>query len=103
MRPVLLAVAHGSRDPAAQACTAALASHVRRMATGAKVRTAFVQHANPSLGSALAGVAAEADAGLVTIVPLLLSSGYHLSTDIAGTAAAAGVAVAGPLGPDPRL
>jgi sirohydrochlorin ferrochelatase len=103
MRPVLLAVAHGSRDPSAQACIGALASHVRRAAGGATVRTAFVQHANPSLGTALAGVAAEADAGPVTIVPLLLSSGYHLSTDIAGAAAAAGVAVAGPLGPDPRL
>ena len=103
MRPVLLAVAHGSRDPSAQACVGALAHRVRRVAGRARVRTAYVQNAAPSLDSALRGLRAEADAGLVTIVPLLLSSGYHLSTDIAGAAAAAGVAVAGPLGPDPRL
>jgi sirohydrochlorin ferrochelatase len=103
VRPVLLAVAHGSRDPAAQACVRALAGHVRRLPGAPRVRTAFVQNAAPSLDGALRGLRAEADTGLVTIVPLLLSSGYHLSTDIAGAAAAAGVAVAGPLGPDPRL
>jgi sirohydrochlorin ferrochelatase len=103
MRPVLLAVAHGSRDPSAQACVRALAGRVRRVAGGPRVRTAFVQNASPSLDSALAGLRAEADAGLVTIVPLLLSSGYHLSTDIAGAAGKAGVGVTGPLGPDPRL
>ncbi len=37
------------------------------------------------------------------MVPLLLSSGYHLSYDIAAAARAAGVPVAPPLGPDPRL
>jgi sirohydrochlorin ferrochelatase len=100
---VLLAVAHGSRDPAARRCVRTLARRVRRVAAGADVRTAFVQHARPSLATALAGLTAEADAGLVTIVPLLLSSGYHLSTDIAGAAQAAGVTVAAPLGPDPRL
>jgi sirohydrochlorin ferrochelatase len=103
VRPVLLAVAHGSRDPAAQAGVRALAGHVRRLPGAPRVRAAFVQNAAPSLGDALRGLRAEADAGLVTIVPLLLSSGYHLSTDIAGAAAAAGVAVAGALGPDPRL
>src|SRR5262249_61339533 len=34
---------------------------------------------------------------------LLMSSGYHLSSDLAGAARAAGVPVARPLGPDPRL
>jgi sirohydrochlorin ferrochelatase len=37
------------------------------------------------------------------IVPLLLSNGYHLATDIAGAASAAGARVAGPLGPDTLL
>ena len=37
------------------------------------------------------------------IVPLLLSTGYHLATDIAGAASAAGARVAGPLGPDTLL
>lgn len=100
---MLLAVAHGSRDPAARRRIGELAGQMRRMAGGVGVRTAFVQHAGPLLGPALREAVADAGAGGVTVVPLLLSSGYHLSTDIAGAAAAAGVAVAGPLGPDPRL
>jgi sirohydrochlorin ferrochelatase len=103
VRPVLLAVAHGSRDPAAPRCIRGLAGQVRRLAGDVRVRTAFVQHADPLLGTALADATAEAGADGVTIVPLLLSTGYHLSTDIAGAAEAAAVAVAGPLGPDRRL
>jgi sirohydrochlorin ferrochelatase len=104
--PVLLAVAHGSRDPAAQECVLSLTSHVARLADGIRVRTAFVQHANPSLATALAGAMTEAgtDGGSKpTIVPLLLSGGYHLSYDITAAARTAGVPVARPLGPDPRL
>jgi sirohydrochlorin ferrochelatase len=37
------------------------------------------------------------------IVPLLLSTGYHLTADITGAAATAGARVAGPLGPDELL
>ncbi len=37
------------------------------------------------------------------IVPLLLSTGYHLTTDMAGAARAAGARLADPLGPDPLL
>ena len=37
------------------------------------------------------------------MVPLLLSTGYHLTADIRGAARAAGAPVADPLGPDPRL
>jgi len=68
---------------------------------------AFVQHAEPSLADAL-----DATGPDVVIVPLLLSSGYHLTTDIAGAATTAGTArirdgiaprVAGPLGPDPLM
>jgi sirohydrochlorin ferrochelatase len=102
-RPVLLAVAHGSREAAAGQRVRDLTRRVQRLAAGTRVRMAFVQHAEPLLAPALRDAAAEAGAGGVTIVPLLLSSGYHLSTDIAGAAEAAGVAVTGPLGPDPRL
>jgi sirohydrochlorin ferrochelatase len=101
--PVLLAVAHGSRDPAARACVGALASGVRAVAGGVGVRAAFVQHARPLLAEALAGAVTEVGAGRVIIVPLLLSTGYHLTVDIAEAAVRAGVPVAGPLGPDARL
>ncbi len=98
-RPVLLAVAHGSRDPAARRTVSALAARAGRLVPGLEVRTAFVQNAEPSVAQVLTGTAG---AGVV-IVPLLLSAGYHLSTDIAGPAKRAGVPVAGPLGPDPGL
>jgi sirohydrochlorin ferrochelatase len=106
MSPVLVAVAHGSRDPAAQECVLSLTGRVARLAGGVRVRTAFVQHAEPSLATALAGATAEAGAAGAdgpVVVPLLLSGGYHLSYDITTAARAAAVPVARPLGPDPRL
>jgi sirohydrochlorin ferrochelatase len=101
--PALLAVAHGSRDPAAKECVLSLTGRVARLAGGTRVDTAFVQHEKPSLATALAGATAEAGADGAIIVPLLLSGGYHLSYDIGVAARAAGVPVAPPLGPDPRL
>jgi sirohydrochlorin ferrochelatase len=98
-RPVLLAVAHGSRDPAAQQTVLSLAGRAGGLAPGIEVRTAFVQHAGPSLAGALAAAGGRP----VTVVPLLLSAGYHLGTDIGGAAGRAGVPVAAPLGPDPGL
>ena len=103
MSRVLLAVAHGSRDPAAQQCVLSLTSRVARSADGVTVRTAFVQNAQPSLADGMDDAATLAGADGVVVVPLLLSSGYHLSSDIAGAARAAGVPVARPLGPDARL
>lgn len=93
-RPALVAVAHGSSHPAAAETVRALARNVSRLAPVIDIRVAFVQHAHPSLPEAL-GVAGE-DA---VIVPLLLSAGYHLTTDIATSARR----VAGPLGPDQLL
>ena len=101
--PTLLAVAHGSRDPAAKECVLSLTGRVARLARGTRVDAAFVQHEKPSLATALAGATAEAGADGAVIVPLLLSGGYHLSYDIGVAARAAGVPVAPPLGPDPRL
>lgn len=101
--PVLLAVAHGSKHPGAQPAVAALARQVRRLAPVLDIRVAFVDHAEPTLTEALA--AAGQDGHGVVIVPLLLSAGYHLSTDIAAASPPSGTApqVAGPLGPDQLL
>jgi sirohydrochlorin ferrochelatase len=105
--PTLLAVAHGSRHPAAASTTAALVRQVERLAPVLDVRLAYVQQAEPNLPDALDAAGPD-----VVIVPLLLSSGYHLTTDIGGsvtvvdtaiTARAAVPRVAGPLGPDPLL
>jgi sirohydrochlorin ferrochelatase len=105
--PTLLAVAHGSRHPAATATIAALVRQVERLAPVLDIQVAFVQHAEPSLADALDAAGPD-----VVIVPLLLSTGYHLTTDIAGAATAIDTAitatglsprVAGSLGPDPLL
>jgi sirohydrochlorin ferrochelatase len=96
--PALLAVAHGSRDPAATDVVRALASQVRRLAPVLDVRVAFLGHAEPSLPAELDSAGAN-----TVVVPLLLSSGYHLSSDITGAASSAGARVAGPLGPDELL
>ena len=105
--PALLAVAHGSRDPRAAATVRALAAQVERLAPVLDVQIGFVQHGQPSLAGALDAAGPD-----VVIVPLLLSAGYHLTTDIEGaatavdtaiTAAGASPAVAGPLGPDELL
>jgi sirohydrochlorin ferrochelatase len=97
--PVLLAVAHGSRDPQAQRTVRSLARQVGELTPGVEVRAAFVQNAGPSLAGALAAAAERQ----VVVVPLLLSAGYHLSHDIEETAARAGVPVTDPLGPGPAL
>jgi sirohydrochlorin ferrochelatase len=105
--PALLAVAHGSRNPRATATIGALIRQVERLAPVLDIQVAFVQHAEPSLADAL-----DAAGPNVVIVPLLLSTGYHLTTDITGaatavdsaiTASGSGPLVAGPLGPDPLL
>lgn len=96
--PTLLAVAHGSRDPAAAATIGALVRHVTRLAPVLDVRVAFVQHASPSLADSLSAAGTNS-----VIVPLLLSTGYHLTMDIARAASAAGARVAAPLGPDSLL
>jgi sirohydrochlorin ferrochelatase len=96
--PALLAVAHGSRDPAATDVVRALAGNVRRLAPVLDVRVAFLGHAEPSLPAELDAAGAN-----TVVVPLLLSSGYHLSSDISGAVSSAGARVAGPLGPDELL
>jgi sirohydrochlorin ferrochelatase len=96
--PALLAVAHGSRDPAATEVVRTLAGQVRRLAPVLDVRVAFLGHAEPTLPAELDAAGAN-----TVVVPLLLSSGYHLSSDISGAASSAGARVAGPLGPDELL
>jgi sirohydrochlorin ferrochelatase len=96
--PTLLAVAHGSSHPAAKDTVAMVAAQVSRLAPVLRVRMAFVQHAEPSLASELSAAGAH-----TVIVPLLLSGGYHLNTDLAGAAKSAGAQLADPLGPDPLL
>jgi sirohydrochlorin ferrochelatase len=97
-QPALLAVAHGSRNPAATDVIKTLAGQVRRLAPVLDVHVAFIGHAEPSLPAELSVAGSNS-----VIVPLLLSTGYHLTADITGAASSAGARVAGPLGPDELL
>ncbi|MFJ9948725.1 sirohydrochlorin chelatase [Kitasatospora sp. NPDC091207] len=102
-RPVLLAVAHGSRNPAGTATTRALLTRVRALRPELDVRCCFLDLAAPSLPEALGTLSTGEPAALV---PLLLGSGYHLRVDIPGALAAAArphVRLAPALGPSPLL
>lgn len=99
--PPLLAVAHGTRDPAGLAATAELLDLVRALRPGLRVELGYVDVAEPLLADTLAGMS-----GPVVVVPLLLGAGYHVRHDIPAALANAPqvtARVAGALGPDPRL
>jgi sirohydrochlorin ferrochelatase len=96
--PALLAVAHGSRNPAAADVVRMVGRQIARLAPVLDVRVAFLGHAEPSLPAQL-----DAAGPGAVIVPLLLSSGYHISADIAAAAQSSGARVAAPLGPDQLL
>jgi sirohydrochlorin ferrochelatase len=99
-QPALVAVAHGSRDPAARVATSELAAAVRRARPGLTVLEAYLDHAEPSL-SELAATLTEP----FVVVPLLLGAAYHSRVDIPAALAPAGALAtqAAVLGPDPLL
>jgi sirohydrochlorin ferrochelatase len=99
---VLVACAHGTRNPTGRRLVAELALAARRLRPGLVTTAAFVDVQPPTVADVVAGLAAGDRAAVV--VPLLLSGGYHVHVDIARAVAAADTArAARPLGPDPRL
>lgn len=106
--PVLLAVAHGTRDSTDLAPVTRLMDRVRALAPHLRAELAYVDHAPPSVASALAGLAAAAVP--TAVVPLLLSAGGHSKGDIPGAIQRAQatqprwlVSYGRPLGPHPLL
>ncbi len=101
--PVLLACSHGTSSPAGQRSVAALVEAVAARRPDVLVRGGFVDVQQPDVEASLDALE---PARPVTIVPLLLSAGYHVHVDLAEAADAAAprpVAVTGALGPDVRL
>ena len=98
--PPLVAVAHGSRDPAAATATGSLLAAVRRERPGLQVLEAYLDHEQPRLAD-LAGTLT----GPFVVVPLLLGAAFHSRVDIPAALAAADgrAAQAEVLGPDPAL
>ncbi|MEU0759695.1 sirohydrochlorin chelatase [Streptomyces microflavus] len=79
--PVLLVIAHGSRDPRHAATVHALTGRVRAQRPGLRVETAFLEFNAPSVPQVLERLAAEGAAEAVAL-PLLLTRAFHAKTDI---------------------
>lgn len=100
--PVLVACAHGTRNPTGRRLIAELALAARSLRPGLVTTAAFVDVQPPTVVDVVAELSASGRPAVV--VPLLLSGGYHVHVDIAqAVAAAPGTVAARPLGPDPRL
>ena len=97
--PALVTVAHGTRNPVGNRVAVELTAAVGER-LGVPATASYVELCAPLLTTAL-----ERLAGPAVVVPLLLSTGYHLRTDLPAAVAAAttDVALGGPLGPDPLL
>ncbi|SCD38334.1 sirohydrochlorin chelatase [Streptomyces sp. DvalAA-19] len=79
--PVLLVIAHGSRDPRHAATVHALTERVRAQRPGLRVETGFLEFNAPSVPRVLERLAAEG-ADEIIALPLLLTRAFHAKTDI---------------------
>ncbi|MFJ3703382.1 MULTISPECIES: sirohydrochlorin chelatase [Streptomyces] len=79
--PVLLVIAHGSRDPRHAATVHALTARVRSLRPGLRVETGFLDFNAPSVPRVLERLAAEG-ADEVVALPLLLTRAFHAKSDI---------------------
>ncbi|MDF9869333.1 sirohydrochlorin chelatase [[Kitasatospora] papulosa] len=107
--PVLLVIAHGSRDPRHAATVHALTARVRSLRPGLRVETGFLDFNAPSVPRVLERLAAES-ADEVVALPLLLTRAFHAKSDIPSVLREARsrlprlrIRQAGVLGPSPLL
>ncbi|MFJ7777715.1 sirohydrochlorin chelatase [Streptomyces yangpuensis] len=109
MSPVLLVIAHGSRDPRHAATVHALTRRVRALRPGLRVETAFLDFNAPRVEQVLAALHADGVRDVVAL-PLLLTRAFHAKADIPAALSDAltrlpglAVSVADVLGPSPLL
>ncbi|MFD0145537.1 MULTISPECIES: sirohydrochlorin chelatase [unclassified Streptomyces] len=104
--PVLLVIAHGSRDPRHAATVHALVREAGSLRPGLRVETAFLDFNLPSVPGVLDRLAAEGVRDVVAL-PLLLTRAFHAKADIPAVLrqAPAGLRIrqAEVLGPSPLL
>jgi sirohydrochlorin ferrochelatase len=107
--PVLIALAHGSRDPRSAAMVKEIVAATKALRPDVLIEAAFLEHSRPDLDTVVTRYAARGRNEFV-IVPLLLSSAYHANVDIPDVAARVQVAhpdvlvrVSEPIGPDASL
>ncbi|MFJ8941651.1 sirohydrochlorin chelatase [Streptomyces sp. NPDC102365] len=80
-KPVLLVIAHGSRDPRHAATVHDLVRQVRARRPGVRVETGFLEFNLPSVSGKLESLTAEGVRDVVAL-PLLLSRAFHAKADI---------------------
>lgn len=106
---VLLAVAHGSRNPAAQEGVRELLTRAQALRPGLRTAAAYVDNAGPSIRRALTELVADGVVDIV-VLPLLLTPASHSKTDVAASVQAGRLThpdvrlrYGRPLGPHPVL
>ncbi|WP_320776931.1 sirohydrochlorin chelatase [Streptomyces sp. CRN 30] len=104
--PVLLVIAHGSRDPRHAATVHALVRRVRALRPDVRVETGFLDFNVPSVPGVLESLATEGVRDVVAL-PLLLTRAFHAKADIPAVLADAPprlrIRQAEVLGPSPLL
>ncbi|MFF1478660.1 sirohydrochlorin chelatase [Streptomyces sp. NPDC058301] len=104
--PVLLVIAHGSRDPRHAATVHALVRRVRALRPGLRVETGFLDFNAPAVPRVLERLAFEGVRDVVAL-PLLLTRAFHAKADIPAVLGQAppqlDIRLADVLGPSPLL
>ena len=77
----ILLFAHGARDPSWAEPFRRIVTRLDQKQPGIRVELAFLELMQPTLASAVAGLAAEG-IGHITVVPLFLAQGGHLKEDL---------------------
>ncbi|MFC8145251.1 sirohydrochlorin chelatase [Streptomyces paradoxus] len=105
-KPVLLVIAHGSRNPRHAATVHALVRRVRAMRPDVRVETGFLDFNVPSAQGVLESLAVQGVRDVVAL-PLLLTRAFHAKADIPAVLADAPAQLrihqADVLGPSPLL
>jgi sirohydrochlorin ferrochelatase len=94
---VLITVAHGTRNPAGNEVAAEITAAAGRR-LGMPAAASYVELCAPLFSDLVAGLE-----GTAVVVPLLLSTGYHVRHDLPAAVGEHDVVLGGPLGPDPLL
>ncbi|MBN9130077.1 MAG: sirohydrochlorin chelatase [Paenarthrobacter ureafaciens] len=99
--PVLIACAHGTRNAEGQAAIRKVMAEIEDLRPGLQVLEAYVDVQEPELSGVVEGLP---EGTAAVVVPLLLSTGFHIKVDVPkAIKSRPEVVAARPLGPDPRL
>ncbi|QES52227.1 cobalamin biosynthesis protein CbiX [Streptomyces venezuelae] len=108
-RPVLLVIAHGSRDPRHAATVHALTRRVRALRPGLRVETAYLDFNAPTVPQVLSSLHYSGVREVIAL-PLLLTRAFHAKSDIPAVLAESAARLPGlsvrvteVLGPSPLL